>query len=220
MANIRLSREIRDTIVSKAYAGFTLRIGQEEENTHKWLKENNFSAKVVECWLRENKLTDIVEQLPDMFFVKPSGMYLGDLNGQTLGVFQYVKFEEPTRVLTVMTTRTSPYGGSSRVTVENDPELNGFVYRIKEALYNMNAIAVERGLFIDDVRKLLDACTSLKQAIDRWPQLVELLDSELLKRHHQKSDGPTKEKAALPDIDITALNTSLVINKIAARVEE
>lgn len=220
MATVRLSREIRDTITSKAYAGFTLRIHQEEEHTHKWLKENNFGAKVIECWLRENKLTDIVEQLPDMFFGQYGVLYLDTINGQDLRTFQYFKFEQSTRLLIAMMTKTSAYGGSSRIKVTNDPELAGFVYRISDALDNINTIAVEREAFINGIRKFLDACTTLKQAIDRWPQLVELLDSELLRKHHQKSDDSTREKAVLPDIDITALNTSLVINKIAARIEE
>jgi hypothetical protein len=61
----------------------------------------------------------------------------------------------------------------------------------------------------------------LKQALDRWPQLVELLDSELLSRHHRKVERSAKqEELDRLEIDTSSLNTSLVINKIAGRIEQ
>jgi len=118
-------------------------------------------------------------------------------------------------------TTTSSYTQSKMMEINNYPSLQHFADRVAECNEQTQLIENECRQFRTTVRKLLDNCTTLKQALDRWPQLVELLDSELLSRHHRKVERSAKqEELDRLEIDTSSLNTSLVINKIAGRIEQ
>jgi hypothetical protein len=176
------------------------------------------------AWMDENGLTSIAPTLPDIFWKPVNAVQVRSINGVSMSPYSYANFSSETKVLAAMIqdhTTTSHYNQSKMLEISNYPSLQHLVDRVTECNQQTALIEQESRQFRATVRKLLDNCTTLKQALDHWPQLVELLDGELLERHHRKVERSAKQRELTDlEIDTSQLNTSLVVNKIARRIEQ
>lgn len=222
MATVRITDAVVSTIVKNAHASFATRFNQIEKDTVNYLQGNNFGDQIISAWLKSRGLTEIEKQLPEDFYTPRDHLSLNRINGTAMSPFSHLKLTRDTPVLIAMVTNpNSSYIGSKAVTLEDAPELQHFVDVVAKAKLASAEIENERVNFMAAVRQLLNTCTSLKQAIDRWPQIVELLDGDLKERHYRVTTrSAAKEKVNALDLDITSLNTSLVVNKISGRIAE
>lgn len=224
MATIRITDTVITTIIQNATTQFENRIKTITDATSKYLSDNKYAESVVSAWLDENNLTHVAPTLPNMFWKPATAVQVRLINGVSMSPYTYASFGYDTKVLAAMVqdlTTTSSYQQAKMMEINNYPSLQHLADRVAECNEQTALIEQESKQFRAAVRKLLDNCTTLKQALDRWPQLVELLDSELLSRHHRKVERSAKrEELDRLEIDTTALNTSLVINKIARRIEQ
>lgn len=77
-----------------------------------------------------------------------------------------------------------------------------------------NRLATEHAAFLNGVMKVLDASTTLKQAMEMWPNMVQVLPDAVLARHREPENRQKKQKVEV-DADLTdALNSTLVGTKI------
>ena len=224
MATIRITDSVITTIIQNASKQFEARIDAIGNATKKYLSDHRYAESVVSAWLDENGLTHVAPTLPTMFWKPVNAVQVRTINGVSMSPYSYANFGYDTKVLAAMVqdlTTTSSYQQAKMLVINNYPSLQHLADRVTECNEQTALIEDESKRFRATVRKLLDNCTTLKQALDRWPQLVELLDSELLSRHHRKVERSAKqEELDRLEIDTTALNTSLVVNKIARRIEQ
>ena len=224
MATIRITDTVITTIVQNATKQFEARINTIANATKTYLNDNNYADSVVSAWLDENDLTLVASTLPPMFWKPVNAVQVRSINGVSMNPYSYAGFDKETKVLAAMVqdhTTTSSYSHSKMLEINNYPSLQHLVDKVAECNEQTALIEEEAGRFRATLRKLLVNCTTLKQALDRWPQLVELLDSELLSRHHRKAERSAKqEELDRLEIDTASLNTSLVVNKIAGRIEQ
>jgi len=224
MATIRITDTVITTIMQNATKQFDTRLVTIATATKKYLNDNNYADSVVSAWLDENGLTHVAPTLPNMFWKPVTHVQVRSINGMSMAPYCYAGFDKETKVLASMVqdhTTTSSYTQSKMLEINNYPSLQHFADRVRECSGLTALIEDECRQFRATVLKLLENCTTLKQALDRWPQLVELLDSELLSRHHRKVERSAKqEELDRLEIDTSSLNTSLVINKIAGRIAQ
>jgi hypothetical protein len=83
----------------------------------------------------------------------------------------------------------------------------------------LDALAEEEKAFREQVRSLLNSCTTYRQALELWPQLTSVTPAHILHRHEAEA---VRVKAAPPSVklDVAALNKTAVVNTIAASNKE
>lgn len=108
----------------------------------------------------------------------------------------------------------NPYHG----VVLNDPVLQPFADIYKSAAAQVDQIVAERRGAEVAVSNIFSQCSTLRQALELWPQMLDLCPVDVVRQHHAEPEK--REKAALK-IDPTALNTlnaAAVKNKLASVV--
>lgn len=77
----------------------------------------------------------------------------------------------------------------------------------------------QHNAFKQGVNKVLNACTTLKQAIEMWPAIVHVLPQQILNRHNEV-EVRTKKKKIEVDADLTdSLNAHVVGTKMREVIE-
>jgi hypothetical protein len=83
--------------------------------------------------------------------------------------------------------------------------------------FNLNsqltALKEEETSMMKEVTRLLASCGSLKQALDAWPHLLELLPYQVVAEHNRPTEK--RQKITAPKVDTDKLNGSLVKAKMA-----
>jgi hypothetical protein len=87
-----------------------------------------------------------------------------------------------------------------------------FFKNIKKEKRELNA---EATAFIEQVRKVVRNCSTLKQALSVWPGIWELVPQEFKDKHNEVSERKTAERVKDElAIDVQSLNVGLVTAKI------
>lgn len=80
-------------------------------------------------------------------------------------------------------------------------------------LDKIDAIEIERDKFVDSVRAVMDAYTTLAPALKAWPPLWDLLPNDV-KERHKKVVVREKKEASLDGIDLSSMTAAVIASKI------
>ena len=92
-------------------------------------------------------------------------------------------------------------------------EWNDLRQDIIHYLDKIDAIEIERDKFVDSVRAVMDAYTTLAPALKAWPPLWDLLPSDVQERH-KKIVVREKKEASLDGIDLRSMTAAVIASKI------
>jgi hypothetical protein len=178
---------------------------------------------VLDTWLEERGLTEMVKSLSPEFFTRKSYIYVKKVNGRSMS--QQNVHQKDGKDVDVLCAMINPAGNFYSMTgIEvNHPSLEHFADHQNAINEEVDAISAERVIFMDTLGKLLRGSRSLKHALDQWPQLIELVPQETINRMNEVVERKKREKAEQEQaepINVGALNMSLTIGKISARSEQ
>lgn len=97
----------------------------------------------------------------------------------------------------------------------NDEAFEGVAANIRAWREESQRIHAEQAAFKQGVHKVLAACTTLKQAVEMWPNMIEVVPESVKQTHLEPQVRQKKQKIEV-DADLTdALNSTLVGTKIS-----
>lgn len=224
MAVVRITAELISDIQHLGAASFRDRTERAYARDKAYRKTHDMFQAVLDAWLEEKGLTEMVGYLPPSFYARKSYIHVKKVNGYTLSQQNvHQKDGQDVDVLCAMVYPSSSGSYSMQSIEVNHPSLQHFADHQKAIVEEIDAIQQERQIFVDTLGKLLRGSRSLKHALDQWPQLIELVPQQTINRMNEVVERKKREKAEQEQaepINVGALNMSLTIGKISARSEE
>lgn len=217
MATVRFSESLREDIERNARVGFTKRVDKlvEEasaEFSKSELQEAIRDAMAIECSMTRAQY----DQFPDGLLVPFHEMRLRSVNGVDLHRFHNrVSFSPSALKVPHKVSSSQSWTGYELHSVV----LQDFADKMRDYNNSIDSVNGERDKFVEGVTKITSKCTTLKQALDIWPQLIDLVPDSVKQRHYAKSE----RKSGGPDlddlgVDVAALNVGAVKNKLAQAI--
>ena len=223
MAVVRITAELISDIQQLAAVPFRDRTERAYARDKAYRKTHDMFQAVLDAWLEEKGLTEMVGYLPPSFYTRKSYIYVKKVNGYTMS--QQNVYQKDGQDVDVLCAMVHPSGANySMQSIEvNHPSLQHFADHQQAIVEELDAIQQERQIFMDTLGKLLRGSRSLKHALDQWPQLIELVPQHTIDRMNEVVERKKREKAEREEaepINVGALNMSLTIAKISARSEQ
>lgn len=214
MATVRISQELRADIMANARSGFGTRINQVVREANEILADVTLQEAIRDtvadaCGMTRNEY----DQLPDGLLTPYKEIRVQFING--VDVNRYANTIQMQGSPLKMPHSMTSAAGWSGYNLKS-PHLEPFEAKLRHLGSKINAINEEADKFQDGVDKILTKCTTLKQALDVWPQLIDLVPDRFKARHYEKVErkkaDDLREEIA---VDVMALNVGAVKNKLA-----
>jgi hypothetical protein len=209
MAVVRFSEELKDAIIGNAKALFEQRITERRK-----AQPDVFDAVYAQAY---STLMPGINALPREFFtwidnvevtVKHKGTSIS-LTGKTAQPYPRVDRDFRT-----------PCGARIKGTYRIEivmPDTSSIYAPWRDQIIawqdGIEAIAEQRDEFVDGVKKVINAHSTLAPALKAWPPLWDLVP-EAYKERHRKVAERTKAEAPELDVDLTKLTATVVTAKI------
>lgn len=169
-------------------------------------KDDQFREAVAGAIRDKHGVTEQQLLAVDPFVNEQGQLYVRSLNGVSVPHHSVpLRFAKPVPV---------PFG----VTGFDDltsPRLAPWATKLADINKRRDELDREEAAFRAQVMKLIQGCTTYKQALDIWPQLVSVTPREILDRHHRQVVRQKVDIVA-PQLDVEQLNLSAVKNTLAA----
>lgn len=212
MATVRITKDLTYDVINKAEIQFRVRSKAVLDKALAWFEERKeqFAADCYATLLHMNSMTE--EQLamiPSNWLGERSDLRVGKINDVPYSNhFRPVDYPQPIKVPHQM--------ASSWSMVDlNSPLLEPYATMVEQTNRHMLEIKQEQQNMQENLKKLLKNCTTLKQALEIWPHLMEVLPQWAIDKHNEptvKRGKTTKEELG---IDTGALTSVIVKAKMA-----
>ena len=211
MAVVRFSEELKDAIITNAKAFFEPRIKAMRDQ-----QPNVFDAVAAQAY---STYMPGINALPMNFFNWSSDIEI-DVKYKTTIITIYGKTSTPYPRL--HDGQKAPCGavikGSYRIDIALPTESSVYAPYNDQVIAwyeGIEAVSAQRDEFVDGVRQVIDAHSTLAPALKAWPPLWDLVP-ETYKERHRKVVERNKPAPEL-DVDLSKLTTTVVAAKITNR---
>ena len=209
MATVRITKDLIGSIISTLQAQFTVR----REATQKYILDG---FEPMRAQYGEDMLAVILEQhmmpretydaIPDGWCHRASSLKASKINDVSMDALPNVSFSEPIKIPEALTYHHQYL----RLT---HPLLQQYAEYASIANAQLKTLANEEQAAVKEARRLLNQCGSLKQALDAWPHLMELLPEWAIAQHKQPAEK--REKREVVKVDADKLTGAVVAGKLA-----
>lgn len=209
MATVRISNDLAERILGNARALFTKRDSALDQAR----PENWAPGQLIDRWLdadpRRRSTLEAMKSLGWSTTTSYTNFRLIENGGNTIHT-EHVTTSNmalPHAIVTNIHVREGVGPDTEMFAAEI-----AFFKDIKRQKSELNA---EAQAFIDQVRKVVRNCSTLKQALSVWPGIWELVPQEFKDKHNEVSERKTAERVKDElAIDVQSLNVGLVTAKI------
>ena len=211
MATVRITKELRDDILHRARSQFSKRregILAKARDTFEPMKAE-FAEDCFAAMLEQHGMPlEIYNAIPDGWVSTRSNINVRLVNDQPFGT--YFPSPQYATEIKVPCSMANSYQSANLTS----PKLERYAMLTAETHRQIGALASEEQTMLDTVKKLLTECTTLKQALEIWPHLMDLLPQYAIDKHNEKVEKRNANKPKVV-IDADMLTGVLVKAKIA-----
>lgn len=196
MATVRLSQELCLKILQNASDLFETRINNVKDSLAK-----DYGKRVYEHVLSEH--IEHIRAVPQGYYPENDCMHV------------YINDNFPNVVVHFLTDERVPKNmyEDSWNNRRSIPVVQDLALKQEYLGYMRRVIAVneEKDKFVDEVKGLIERCTTLRQALKVWPQIEKLIPKEVMDRHYTK----TTNKRAELEVEVSDnLNQAILRNSV------
>jgi hypothetical protein len=207
MASVRLSQDLRHTIRRTFEQGFDVReqLLREQHTKDYEACKDTYHSTVLSVLIEKHGLTPTEHaRLPDGWVPEHARVNVRSINDVSCTQqFQHALFQPPAKLPGIY--------GSQWADLKH-PDLQPFAELITTYATEYAALREERNGAVREVNRMLDSCTTLRQALEAWPQVKEYVPSYVMDEHNRPADK--RSGAYVPPVNVDALNVSAVKNKL------
>jgi hypothetical protein len=206
MATVRMTTELKETLVSSARSLFSKRLKEAEVIPSELNGDAMLALKMAEPGCAEA----MAFAAKDKWFAVSQSLYVKSLANH--------RIEHPF-ALSKPVGMPDHWNHSYRneLHIPSSPEADRLLAVFRQWKANTKAIEDERNAFVDTITKLVERHATLRQALAEWPGLWELVPAHVRERHNRQADRAKREREDEEDytpIDTSALNTAIVTAKL------
>ena len=196
MATVRLTDQIRSAVRMRIEALFSDRIAKKhEELKHLDVGMQVLLSRIPAAQLEAaQKLNQYIEWIPEIHSLNVRIEYIG-IDGKLKTAAFTVPFQPP--VPAPQSFRSYHYLSTKNLVQPSLPCYQPCV----DILLEHDRIVQERDTLRDSIAALLEACSTLRQVLEKWPTALEFMPDEVKARHAQKVDPSKKEAKVIVDVD-------------------
>lgn len=198
MATVRLTDQIRSAVRMKIEALFSDRITKKhEELEHLDVGMQVLLSRIPAAQLEAaQKLNQDIKWTLEIDLLNVRIEYIG-IDGEPKTATFTVPFQPPV---------PAPQEFQPYLSYQNDQKN---VVRSTMACYQLcvdillehDRIVQERDTLRDSIAALLEACSTLRQVLEKWPTALDFMPDEVRARHAQKVDPSKKEAKVISEVD-------------------
>lgn len=211
MTTVRLSGQIRGAVAQSLHAGFNTREQLLMEAARKRVDWTQLAVDVRRVFLSKEDMTeDLLSRIPHHWTLRVSTISITEVNGEKVPpTFRNVELLSPVP--------HPPQSNPSYGARVSDDSLQGFADAMRELNEQLCIVADERHKSLRALDNIFDKCTTLKQALELWPGLMDMLPKWVVDRHNEapaKRTAPTALE--IGEVALDTLNAAAVKNKLAS----
>jgi hypothetical protein len=212
MATVRITKDLTRDIINRLASQFEVRLDAVKKNI-----TDGFEPMIPQY--REDLLAVILEQhnmpretydaIPDGWCHRTKTLRASQINGVSMHLIGSVRFAEEIKIPEELHYR-------NEMRRMEHPLLQQYAEYASIANAQVSQLEREKREAVAEANHLLKQCGSLKQALDAWPHLMELLPAWAIKQHNQ----PTEKRAknVVTSVDTDKLTCAVVAGKLAVAV--
>ena len=196
MATVRLTDQIRSAVRMRIEALFSDRIAKKhEELKHLDVGMQVLLSRIPAAQLEAaQKLNQDTEWIPEIYSLDVRIEYNG-IDGKLKTAAFTVPFQPP--VPAPQSFHSYHYLNQKNLVQPSLPCYQPCV----DILLEHDRIVQERDTLRDSIAALLEACSTLRQVLEKWPTALEFMPDEVKARHAQKVDPSKKETKVISEVD-------------------
>ena len=196
MATVRLTDQIRSAVRMRIEALFSDRIAKKhEELKHLDVGMQVLLSRIPAAQLEAaQKLNQDIEWIPEIHSLNVRIEYNG-IDGKLKTATFIVPFQPPVPV--PQSFHSYHYLSAKNLVQPSLPCYQPCV----DILLEHDRIVQERDTLRDSIAALLEACSTLRQVLEKWPTALEFMPDEVKARHAQKVDPSKKETKVISEVD-------------------
>lgn len=212
MSTVRFSNSLKSDITRNAKGVFRGRIQTAEENTPDW------GMNVYDLIFKDTKAQMLA--MPEGFFSLSTRLSVNSIPGLFEGNQHSIEVDLPNEM--PFPNRLSPV---SMGLAENGRTYGGYELNKEDTRWvpiltefrayseGINDVKAKQSEFVDGVRKVITAYSTLAPALKAWPPLWDLLDDDVKERHKKITERANTERD-LGDVDLNKLTSTVVAGRI------
>ena len=211
MATVRITKDLTNDIIDIAKRKFGTRrdaIISAARDTFEKMKVD-FAEDVHTTLLETNGMTlEIYNAIPDGWLATREKLLVGTINDQPFSnYFENPVYNPPIRVPLDL------QGTYSRAILHH-PRLERYAQLVEHTHEQVKAVDYECESMVITLRRLLSQCVTLKQALDIWPHLMEVLPQYAIDKHNEAREKRASIKPVV-QVDTSMMTGALVKAKMA-----
>jgi len=211
MATVRITKDLTNGIIAIAKRKFGTRrdaIISAARDTFEKMKVD-FAEDVHTALLETNDMTlEVYNSIPDGWLASRENLRVGTINDQPFHIyFENPVYDPPVRV---------PFKLHNTYQSANlsHPRLERYAELVERTHKQVMAVDHEYESMVTTLRQLLSQCATLKQALDIWPHLMEVLPQYAIDKHNEVREKRASTKPVV-QIDTSMMTGALVKAKMA-----
>ena len=209
MATVRITRDLTREIINKLTEQFSVRRMATSDNILAGFEPmlQQYGEDLVTVILEQNNMPrETYNAIPDGWCHRTSSLKARTINGVSMDALPQALFSEAIKIPEALTYLCR------HLRLEH-PLLQQYAEYASIANAQLSALEDEERGAVEEANSLLAQCGSLKQALDAWPHLMELLPEWAIAQHKRPADKRKKRKIVRVDAD--KLTCSVVVGKMA-----
>lgn len=217
MASVKLSRDLRQDILKNVKAPYTQRIADTKSAALKYqLDADTWRDIIAQAACREfGGLTpEQVHALPRGWLPTAENLTIKRINDYSLDYEHQISLR-CTPPIRLPAKWVGSYGTPTLPNLD-DARLTPLAEAIRRSKERVNTIAKECDDVSNAIGKLLNQCSTLKQALDAYPALEKWVPNYAMEQHRMPSERKAQAKARREKVDLSVITQAL----LRQRVEE
>jgi hypothetical protein len=213
MATVRITETLRGDILSKFRNDFQIRRDKQLQAILNKFDQGLIVESAWQQFCEGHKLTnEWLASWPAAWSLTDATIYIKTINDQNLPFTNFKLPAGKSYPIFFVNKADDRYPRSHMLT---SPDLSEQAALCIEYHTAVKELDEEMNRSTATIRKVLDNCTTLKQALEVWPQLIDLLPAETLAKHHEPEKRYSNaSRMSLSQEALDQINTAVVINKI------
>ena len=213
MATVRITETLRGEVYEKFRLDFRLRRDKKLNAILARFDQGLILDAAWQSWLNKFNITDEwLKGYPTAWMISPKTINVKSINGVVT----------PMQSIPTVPGKLYPIyfinridGNYSHWHEIDNPDLSEQAALCVEFHDAQKTMMEEESAALATIRKVLDNCTTLKQALEVWPQLIDLLPDWALAKHKEPEKRySNSNRVSLSQDALDQINTAVVINKI------
>ena len=204
MATVRFSKDLIDVIIKNAGNIFNKQMDAARNNVDPTWGDRIY--KIIYA-----KYIPAMNALPVCFFSTTSEMKVARINGKDIGGLECKMTSSrpvPNTLPTDVPAKSKDYYGYELV----GHEWEDIAQEIADYKANIATVQAKREAFIESVKKVIMAHSTLAPALKMWQPLWDLIPEDYKERHRQVVEREKKEVKV--DVDLSALTAQVAFHKM------